>query len=56
MTVPRVSLRGRHFANLGNVIIYPDLVVTRTGETALARTKVYQGYKNRDLTHNAVEG
>ena len=27
---PRVSRRGRHFANVGDVIIYPDLVVART--------------------------
>ena len=31
MTFPRVSRRGGHFANLGDVIIYPDLVVARTG-------------------------
>ena len=30
MTFPRVSPRGRHFANVGEVIIYPDLVVART--------------------------
>ena len=30
MTFPRVSRRGRHFANVGDVIIYPDLVVART--------------------------
>ena len=31
VTFPRVSRRGRHFANVGDVIIYPDLVVARTG-------------------------
>ena len=31
MTFPRVSRRGLHFANVGYVIIYPDLVVARTG-------------------------
>ena len=30
VTFPRVSRRGRHFANVGDVIIYPDLVVART--------------------------
>ena len=30
MTFPRVSRRGCHFANVGDVIIYPDLVLTRT--------------------------
>ena len=30
MTFPRVSRRGRHFANVGDIIIYPDLVVART--------------------------
>ena len=30
MTFPRVSRSGRHFANVGDVIIYPDLVVART--------------------------
>ena len=30
MTFPRVSRRGRHVANVGDVIIYPDLVVART--------------------------
>ena len=30
MTFPRVSRRERHFANVGDVIIYPDLVVPRT--------------------------
>ena len=28
--LPHVSRRGRHFANVGDVIIYPDLVVART--------------------------
>ena len=28
--LPRVSRRRRHFANVGDVIIYPDLVVGRT--------------------------
>ena len=32
MTFPRVSRRRRHFANVGDVIIYPDLVVARTAE------------------------
>ena len=33
MTFPIVSRRGRHFANVGDVIIYwSDLVVDRTGE------------------------
>ena len=31
MTFPRVSRRGRYFANVGDVIIYPDMVVARTG-------------------------
>ena len=35
MTFPRVSRRGRHFANVGDVIIYPDLVVDRTGENSV---------------------
>ena len=30
VTFPRVSQRGRHFANVGDVIIYPDPVVART--------------------------
>ena len=30
VTFPRVSRRGRHFINVGDVIIYPDLVVART--------------------------
>ena len=30
MTFPRVSRRGHHFANVRDVIIYPDLVVART--------------------------
>ena len=30
VTFPRVSRRGRHFANVGDVIIYPDLVVELT--------------------------
>ena len=30
VTFPRVSRRRRHFANVGDVIIYPDLVVART--------------------------
>ena len=30
VTFPRVSRRGRHFANVGDVIIYSDLVVART--------------------------
>ena len=30
VTFPRVSRRVRHFANVGDVIIYPDLVVART--------------------------
>ena len=29
-TFPRVSRRCRHLANVGDVIIYPDLVVART--------------------------
>ena len=29
-TFPRVSRRGRHLANVDDVIIYPDLVVART--------------------------
>ena len=29
LTFPRVSRRGRHFANVGDFIIYPDLVVAR---------------------------
>ena len=32
VTFPRVSRRGRHFANVGDVIIYPDPVVARTVE------------------------
>ena len=32
MTFPRVSRSGRHFANAGDVIIYPDLVVARAGD------------------------
>ena len=32
MTFPRVSRHGRHFANVGDVIIYPDVVVARTIE------------------------
>ena len=28
--LPSCSRRGRHFANVGDVIIYPDLVVART--------------------------
>ena len=32
MTFPRVSRRGRHFANVGDVVIYPDLVVARTDD------------------------
>ena len=35
LTFPRVSRRGRHFANVGDVIIYPDLAVARTGYVAL---------------------
>ena len=30
MTFPRVSRHGRHFANVGDGIIYLDLVVART--------------------------
>ena len=31
MTFPRVSWRGRHFAiNVGDAIIYPDMVVAQT--------------------------
>ena len=30
MTFPRVSRRGRHFANVDDAIKYPDLVVART--------------------------
>ena len=30
VTFPRLSRRGRHFANVDDVIIYPDLVVVRT--------------------------
>ena len=30
VTFPRVSRRGRHLANVDDVIIYPDLVVART--------------------------
>ena len=32
---PRVSRRRRHFANVGDVIIYPDLVVARTDKEKL---------------------
>ena len=35
MTLPRVSRRGRHFANVGDVIIYPVLVVARTDKEKL---------------------
>ena len=35
MTFPRVSRSGRHFANVVDVIIYPDLVVARTGNKLL---------------------
>ena len=37
VTFPRVSLRGRHFANVGDDIIYPDLVVARTAGSSSGR-------------------
>ena len=43
MTVPRVSRRERHFANVGDVIIYPDLVVARTDEMNSRIGKFSQG-------------
>ena len=39
VTFPRVSRRGRHFANMGDVIIYPDLVVARTAEGEILRIR-----------------
>ena len=49
MTFPSVSRRGRHFANVGDVIIYPDLVVARTDGLSIffLRFSVVEG--NRSL-------
>ena len=43
VTFPRVSRRERHFANVGEVIIYPDLVVARTDEMNSRIGKFSQG-------------
>ena len=51
MTFPRVSQRGRDFANMGDVIIYPELVVARTGGYLLKNT-IDTERKNTDCIKN----
>ena len=48
MTFPRVSRRGRHFANVGDVIIYPDLVVARTVNKCEFREKFWNSSELRN--------
>ena len=60
MTFPRVSRRGRHFANVGDVIIYPDLVVARTGgvtfqPTEDSRSAISPFYSKLYFTVNSLE-
>ena len=44
VTFSRVSRGGRHFANVGDVNIYPDLVVARTDDGFLRRKGVRSVY------------
>ena len=44
MTFPRFSRRGRHFAKVRDVIIYPHLVVARTDDGFLRRKEVRSVY------------
>ena len=52
VTFPRVSRRGRHFANVGDVIIYPDLVVARTADPIQHRACNMTGQKQ--LSSNKI--
>ena len=48
VTFPRVSRRGCHFANVGDVIIYPDLVVARTDFKSISACPDQQAYTAKE--------
>ena len=48
VTFARVSLRGCHFANVGDVTIYPDLVVAQTDFKSISASPDQQAYTAKE--------